>query len=171
MYLKQLIQSIENYRGKGYHTIAYKNSDGKYKIDPDLYKEYSMTFYGIIKDEKDKIIIDILKPLEKKNKIWLSFQTTNNFDRNGGLYLDKDEGIKYMYENYTDLILNYIQSMIQHGMDVWEHSNLEKNWNDFEKFKQKVESDNYPILIIYKNLDGNEGVRYDFQIISVNVPN
>ena len=160
-------KNIDFYRGKGYHTIGYKTLDGRYEIDPNLHKEYSMSFYGIINDNKN--IIDMDKPLDVENNMWLALLFHGEFNETSGLYLDREEGIKFLYNDYLYVVYLYIQKMIMNALDIWEHSNLEKGWDSFQKFKDRL--DDHLQLILYKNIPNRGMEKYYFQIVRVNIPN
>ncbi len=165
-------KDIDFYRGKGYHTISYKLLNGKYKIDPNLHKEYPMNFYGLIDDTDDENIIGVDKSLKIENNAWLAISRYNGSVETSELYLNKEEAANLMFEEYLYVTQKFIDDMmaVNIDIDVFEYSNLKEDWANFEKFKEKIETD-YPVVILYKNLPNMDSRRYDFQVIKVNIPN
>lgn len=101
--------------------------------------------------------------------MWLAFSVENKLNESTGLYLDREEGIKSLYNDYLYVVDLYIQKMIMNALDIWEHSNLEKNWDNFQNFKDIL--DDHLQLILYKNIPNRRMEKYYFQIVKVNVPN
>lgn len=163
---------IDRRQNRGYHTIAYKGLNDKYKIDPNLHKGHSMTYFGIVRPENEnEIVIDDFLLVEGPT-VWLTLEAEDGRDENSSHHSDKEEAIKFLFNNYNAVIQEFIEEMmaVNVNVDILQYSNLDKDWANFEKFREKIETDDYPVVILYKNLPNMDSKRYDFRLVKVNVP-
>ena len=165
----------ENYN-RDYHTTV-RLIDDKYVINPNFTKGSSLGsfFYPNPIELVNEIIIDVSQNENEKKKEWLTVELENGVDENSGLVVNKESAEQFLFENYQSVIENFINDMEEaNDMDeetmLREHSNIPSHWRDFDKFKEKINSTEYPILYLYQNLPNRDPTRYDFQLIHINLP-
>ena len=159
--IARMLNNYELYYNDSYHTIAYLRN-GKYEIDPNLHKGSSMTHAGYIRPSKKEIIIDTFNAFNNRlpkntENAWLTFKGQYNRSLNGSLFISENKALDFMYDYFVETVEHEIIGLMQ-------KSNLKDDWRDREKFNQRI----YDGITI--KLYQDEPLRYDFQIMKVNLP-
>ena len=158
---------------RDFHTIGYKKKkNNRYEIEKKLYKGSSLSFAGIEDNYYNEIMIDFPDVDIKKGEIWLAFEAENDLDYASKLYSNKDEAIMALYKRYTFIINKFIDDILHNEFasdrqDSLRFSNLEFGWDNFEKFKVCIESDEYPVVILYEGIPTMASVRHHFALLQV----
>ena len=173
--LKEINNEYKRGYDKEYHGIA-RLVEGKYIIDPNFIKGRSLGSFvspNIFKLD-DETLIDIVQDKNSKME-WLTLELEDGVDTNYGIHADKKSAERFLYENYEAVVEEFIQDMINvQNIDedsvILNHSTLDADWRDPEKFHQKINSANYPRFFLYRNLPNMDQIRFDFQLIHINLP-
>ena len=175
-----MIKEIENtYRenyDRNYHSTV-RLINGKYVVNPNFIKGSSLGsfFYANPIQSADEIIIDISSMKGRNKEEWLTIELENGADENSGIHADKESAEEFLFHNYESVIEIFSHDM-QEANNIDEetaltlHSNVPRDWRDFEKFKERIYSTEYPIVYLYQNLPNMDPTRSDFQLIHINLP-
>ncbi len=150
-----------------FHTIGYKKND-RYEIEKKLYNGSSLSFEKI----ENEIMIDSPETDIKEGKIWLAFEAKDDFDFASNLYSNKDEAIITLYKSYIFIVNKFIDDILHNEFasdrqDALRFSNLVYGWDNFDNFKICIESNDYPVVILYDGIPTMASNRYDFALLQV----
>ncbi len=154
-----------------FHTIGYKKNN-RYEIEKKLYNGSSLSLAGIEDNCYNEIMIDSPGTDIKKGDIWLAFEAENDLDSASKLYSNKNEAIIALYKSYTLIINKFIDDILHNEFasdrqDALRFSNLVYGWDNFENFKICIQSNEYPVVILYEGIPTMASNRYDFALLQV----
>ena len=158
-----------NYTEEWYHhTLVRINEEtGEYVFHPKIYQGSSMFHCKIAGGcYKNEIMIDVLEEFhsEKDQKLWMGVVIQDSVDYNSQIFISREEAIKTLFDDYKSEVSIFLQTILIENL--YGLSNLTDDWDNFYKFKSKVEAKETPILILHKDICH---VKFEFHLTSVSI--